>query len=186
MRKLDVRWLTACYALLAVTVCASGSGCQLIESTNPNSTISAPLSLLTNWVSPPLEMAPGFDVEEIRPAPIPALVAPQNVLEVTVWDLYEPGRPYTFPVRVTDDFHVEVPLLGLVGVEKKTIPQIETALVEGYRQGEFLLNPRVIVRSLSLCWSHWSRPLITLNRITEDRRGRGATHRARNGGGAAR
>ena len=148
MRKPVDRWLVICRALLAVAVCAGGSGCTLLETASPAAPRSTPLSLLTNWVSQPIEVAPGFVVEEIKPAPVPPTVAPQNVLEVTVWDLYEPGRPHTFPVRVSDERQIEVPLLGIVGVENRTIPQVETALVEGYRQGEFLLNPRVIVRSL--------------------------------------
>ncbi|MBS0264678.1 MAG: polysaccharide biosynthesis/export family protein [Planctomycetes bacterium] len=146
MRKL--RLLTVCRSLLALALCAGGTGCSLMETANSSSNRSTPLALLTNWVSQPIEVSPGFDVEEIKPANGPATVAPQNVLEVTVWDLYEPGRPHTFPVRVSENLQIEVPLLGQVSVENRTIPQVEAALVEGYHQGEFLLDPRVIVRSL--------------------------------------
>jgi protein involved in polysaccharide export with SLBB domain len=43
---------------------------------------------------------------------------------------------------------VEVPFLGEVPVGGRTIPQIETLLAGGFREGDYLLNPRVLVRSL--------------------------------------
>ncbi len=129
-------------------ICACGPGCATLETPSPTAAQPTALSWLTNWVSQPIEMAPGFDVEAIKPSPAPPTVAPQNVLEVTVWDLYEPGKPYSYPVRVTDEFKIEVPILGEVDVENLTIPQVESALVETFRSGEYLLHPRVIVRSL--------------------------------------
>lgn len=134
--------------LLAMLTLGWGSGCAMLETANPTSTQPTALSWLTNWVSQPIEMAPGFDVEEIKPSPAPPTVAPQNVLEVTVWDLYEPGKPYSYPVRVSDNYKIDVPMLGEVGVENRTIAQVESALVAGFRDGEYLQNPRVIVRSL--------------------------------------
>lgn len=120
----------------------------MLDTSSPSASQPTPLSWLTNWVSQPMEMAPGFDVEEIKPSPAPPTIAPRNLLEVTVWDLYEPGKPYSFPVRVSEILTIEVPLLGELGVEHRTIPQVESALVDGYRKGEYLLHPRVIVRSL--------------------------------------
>jgi protein involved in polysaccharide export with SLBB domain len=134
--------------LLVALSCAGGAGCTVLDTSSPAATQPTALSWLTPWVSQPIEMAPGFDVEEIKPAPARPTVAPQNVLEVTVWDLYEPGKPYSYPVRVSDDFKIDVPMLGQVDVENRTILQVESALVDGFRAGEYLLNPRVIVRSL--------------------------------------
>ncbi|MBI3864266.1 MAG: SLBB domain-containing protein [Planctomycetia bacterium] len=120
----------------------------MLETASPTASQPTALSWLTNWVNQPIEMAPGFDPEEIKPSPAPPTVAPRNLLEVTVWDLYEPGKPYSFPVRVTEAYQIEVPMLGEVSVENRTIPQVESALVDRYRRGEYLLNPRVLVRSL--------------------------------------
>jgi protein involved in polysaccharide export with SLBB domain len=131
-------------------------GCTMLETSAPTpAQASAPaspqptaLSWLTNWVSQPIEMAPGFDIESIKPALRPPIVAQDDLIEITVWDLYEPGKPYSFPARVSARHTVEVPMLGEVAVESRTLPQIESALVDGLRKGEYLLNPRVLVRSL--------------------------------------
>ena len=87
-------------------------------------------------------------MESIKPALGPAVVGADNLVEVTIWDLYEPGKPYSFPVRVTARHTIDVPMLGEVPVEGRTIPQVESILIEGFRKGEYLLNPRVLVRSL--------------------------------------
>jgi protein involved in polysaccharide export with SLBB domain len=135
--------------LLAVLACAGGSGCSMLETANtPSTPQSTRLAWLTNWVSQPIDLAPGFDIAELKPAPKPPVVEPQNLLEITVWDLFELGRPYSYPARVSDDFQIDVPMLGNVDVENRTIGQVEATLVDRFRTGEFLLNPRVIVRSL--------------------------------------
>src|SRR5205814_1309489 len=61
---------------------------------------------------------------------------------------YEPGKPHTFPVRVTPQQTITVPLLDEFKVDSLTVPELEATLVDGYRHGEYLLNPRVLVRSL--------------------------------------
>lgn len=124
------------------------SGCTMLETTAPAANQPTALSWLTNWVSQPMELAPGFDVEAIKPDPRPTAVVAENLLEITVWDLYEPGKPYSFPVRVSSRSTIEVPLLGEFPVEGRTIADVETALAERFRTGEYLLNPRVLVRSL--------------------------------------
>src|SRR5262245_2028011 len=63
------------------------SGCAMLETTSPAASQATPLSWLTNWVSQPVEMTPGFDVEAIKPDPRPVTVLPENLLEITVWDL---------------------------------------------------------------------------------------------------
>jgi protein involved in polysaccharide export with SLBB domain len=93
-------------------------------------------------------MAAGFDVESIKPDPQPAALVAENLLEITIWDLYEPGKPYTFPVRVSSRQTIEVPFLGEVAVEGRGVPELENVLIEGFRNGEYLLNPRILVRSL--------------------------------------
>jgi protein involved in polysaccharide export with SLBB domain len=135
-------------ALQAVIAFAALPGCAMIDTAAPAATQPTPLSWLTNWVSQPMEMAPGFDVETIKPPPAPTTVVPHSLLEVTVWDLYEPGKPSTYPVRVSSRKTIEAPLLGEISVEGQTISQVEAILADGYRRGEFLLNPKVLVRSL--------------------------------------
>jgi protein involved in polysaccharide export with SLBB domain len=128
--------------------CAALSGCTMFDTATPSSAQSTPLSWLTNWVSQPLEMGPGFDVESIKRVPGPVAVHPDNLLEITVWDLYEPGKPYSYPVRVSNRQTIEVPFLGEVSVEGKSLQEIEGLLVDKFRRSEFLLNPRVLVRGL--------------------------------------
>jgi len=124
------------------------AGCAMLETTPPTATQPTALSWLTNWVNQPMDMAPGFDVELIKPEPRPVAVAPDNLLEITVWDLYEPGKPYSFPVRVSNRFTIEAPFLGEVPVQGRTIQEIEADLSDRFRNGEYLLNPRILVRSL--------------------------------------
>jgi len=128
--------------------CVALSGCAMLESSTPTATQPTALSWLTNWVSQPAEMSPGFDVESIRPDAPPRDRHSDNLLEITVWDLYEPGKPYSFPVRVSADNTIDVPFLGQVLIEGRTIGEVEAALIESFQQGEFLLKPRVLVRSL--------------------------------------
>ena len=132
----------ACCAFFA----AMPAGCAVFE--HPARAVApASLSWLTSWVNQPLEMEP-FDLALIKPVPQPAVVEPGNLLEITIWDLYEPGRPHTFPVRVTPERTIPVPLLEELPVAGQTVPQIETALVAAYQSREYLLTPRVLVRSL--------------------------------------
>lgn len=137
--NLPVLWL-----LLAM----SSAGCTLFHQSVPAGPPAA-LSWLTNWGNHPLE-SDAFDLELIKPAPKPAPIAAGNLLEITVWDLYEPGKPYTFPVRVTATETISVPLLNEVPIKQRSIPELETTLAEAYRTGEFLLQPRVLVRSLDM------------------------------------
>ncbi|MGE5195694.1 MAG: polysaccharide biosynthesis/export family protein, partial [Deltaproteobacteria bacterium] len=145
---LKERYQGAIRAALLAWACAMPAGCTMLETAAPSAPQSTPLSWLTHWVSQPIEMVPGFDVELIKPDPGPATVVADNLLEVTVWDLYEPGKPYTFPVRVSPRQTVEIPFLGEVAVDGRSIPEVETLLVEGFRKGDYLLNPRVLIRSL--------------------------------------
>ena len=135
-------------AALSAWVCGTLAGCTMLDMAAPTATQPTALSSLTNWFSQPMEMAPGFDVETIRPDARPVTIAAGNLLEITIWDLYEPGKPYSFPVRVSDRLTVEVPFLGEVAVAERTLPEVEKTLVENFRKGEYLLNPKLLVRSL--------------------------------------
>jgi protein involved in polysaccharide export with SLBB domain len=134
--------------VFAIALAPGLSGCTMFDAASHESRQPAPLSWLTNWVSQPMEVAPAFDVESIRPAERAATVAAGDLLEITVWDLYELGKPYSYPVRVSPQLSVEAPLLGEIAVQGQTVPQVEAAVAAGLRTGEYLLNPRVLVRSL--------------------------------------
>jgi polysaccharide export outer membrane protein len=120
----------------------------MFETAAPATSQPTALSWLTNWVSQPMEMAAAFDVESIKPDPQPSTIIADDLIEITVWDLYEPGRPHSFPVRVSQRDTIEIPFLGDVAVAGRSISEVEVLLAEGFRKGDYLLNPRVLVRSL--------------------------------------
>lgn len=107
-----------------------------------------PLSWLTQWVAAPLDTSPGFDPEILKSTAARRAVAPDDLLEITIWDLYEPGRPHTYPVRVSSELTLAAPLLGEVSIAKNAPQEIEHTLSAQYREREILLNPRLLVRSL--------------------------------------
>lgn len=135
-------------SLLAGLLILPLSGCALLNAPPASGSQGTALAWLAQWVSQPLDVAPGFDLEVLRPEPHPPVVTPQDLLEVTVWDLDEPGKPYTFPVRVSDRESIEAPLVGEVSTADQTPTQIEAELIERYQTGEYLVHPRVLVRSL--------------------------------------
>ena len=134
--------------LLAGCLVLPLSGCALFNPAPAANSTNGAFAWLTNWVNQPIDAAADFDLETLRPEPRPAVVAPDDLLEVTVWDLYEPGKPYTFPVRVSERQTVEVPLINEIPVADRTLSQVEVGLVESLQSGEFLLHPKVLVRSL--------------------------------------
>lgn len=130
-------------------------GCVTFSHPNSASSQPAALSWLTNWVGHP-EAGEPFDVVVLKPNYQRPAIMPDNLLEITVWDLYEAGKPHTFPVRVSSRKIVEVPLLGEVSVDGRTIGDLELSLADAYRTQQFLLSPRVLVRSLDS-------PLVTVH-----------------------
>lgn len=133
-------------ALLAVSVLGV-SGCMMFEKPVENAAPVA-LSWLTNWSAQPLASTRPFDIELLKPAVARSAIGPQSLLEVTVWDLYEPGRPHTFPVRVSSRETIEVPLLGEQSVTGRSPGELENLLSQEFRRRELLQQPRILVRSL--------------------------------------
>ncbi len=74
---------------------------------------------------------------------------PDDLLEITIWDLYEPGKPHTFPSRVNSEGQIVVPHLDGIVVTGKAPAEIEAQLSETYRQQDLLKQPRILVRELS-------------------------------------
>src|SRR6185295_11227696 len=68
---------------------------------------------------------------------------------VTIWDLYEPGKPHTFPARVDGQGQVVVPHLDPIEVLGTTTAEVEAKLIETYRTQDLLKQPRVLVRTLT-------------------------------------
>jgi protein involved in polysaccharide export with SLBB domain len=91
-----------------------------------------------------------MDLNRLKPAPAPNLVDTGDLLEVTVWDLYEPGKAHTFPERVGPNGEITLPWLGRMPVRGNSTTQIESLLTDAYRNGELLLNPRILVRELEM------------------------------------
>ncbi len=138
-------WLTG-LILPGIATCLAAPGCAIFSP--PAATAPRPLSWLTHFVSQPLDASEAFDLNSIKPPPHAASVGSDSLLEITVWDLLEPGSPHTFPVRVSAAQTIDVPLLGEISVAGKTIPEIEQGLHDALQSGEFLNQPRVLVRSL--------------------------------------
>jgi len=95
-----------------------------------------------------MENGPTFDPEILRPETPIADLTPDSLLEITVWDLFEPNKPHTFPVRIAANSTVELPMLEPVSTEKLSLRQIEEAIAQNYRDNDLLKKPRVLVRSL--------------------------------------
>jgi len=111
---------------------------------------AAPASLqwLTSLASPGLDAPPPLDLTVLKPTTGPAHLDTGDLLEVTIWDIYEPGKAHTFPARISDAGTIEVPLLGEFSVRGSSTSEIEARLIESYREQELLLQPRVLVREL--------------------------------------
>lgn len=126
----------------------SGSGCTSVFTKPAMSASPQSLPWLANLAAAPVESTPLFDLAQIQPAPKPGITA-GDLLEITIWDLYEPGKPHTFPTRVDSQFHIVVPQLDPIIVEGATAAEIESRICEAYRIDDLLKQPRVLVRELS-------------------------------------
>ncbi len=133
--------------MLAASLLTFGlAGCTLIET--PSVAANSGLSWFSNLTAAPAETVNNFDLELLRPVAQSVDFSPESLLEVTVWDLFEPDKPHTFPVRVSTERTIDVPMLEPLSIEGKSLAQIETALGEAYKSRELLLNPRILVRCL--------------------------------------
>ncbi|MDB5337806.1 MAG: polysaccharide export protein [Planctomycetaceae bacterium] len=135
-------WLTGCL------LCMAGSGCSTVFSKPVMSSTQPGLPWLAGFAAAPVDTAPPFDLTQIQPARRSG-TAPDEMLEITIWDLYEPGKPHTFPSRVDSQGQIVVPHLDTVLVTGQTPPEIEAKLSDAYRQQDILKQPRILVRELS-------------------------------------
>ncbi|MES2794239.1 MAG: polysaccharide biosynthesis/export family protein, partial [Planctomycetota bacterium] len=135
-------WVAGCL------LCVAGSGCSTVFSKPVMSSTQPGLPWLAGFSPPPVDTTPPFDLTQIQPSRRPG-ISPDDLLEITIWDLYEPGKPHTFPSRVDSQGQIVVPHLDTVLVTGQTPAEIESKLAEAYRQQEFLKQPRILVRELS-------------------------------------
>lgn len=142
-RSIGVRQILA-----ACLVCLCGSGCTSIFSKPVISGAPQSLAWLANLAATPVETAPPFDLAQIQPAPKNG-ISSNDLLEVTIWDLYEPGKPHTFPTRVDQQGTIAVPQLDPITVHGATPAEVEARLVAAYRDNDLLKQPRVLVRELA-------------------------------------
>lgn len=124
------------------------AGCKLWQG--PTAEPNGPtLSWLSNLVGQASEPTTAPDFSWLKSESRTADVLPGDELEVTVHDLFEPGKPHTWTARVTPTGHADVPLLGRVVVSGGDPQQIAESLADRYRAGDVLLDPHVQVRQLN-------------------------------------
>lgn len=129
-------------------ICLGSCGCASVFSKPVMTASTQALPWLTNYAAPPVEASPPFDLGQIQPPPKTG-ISREDMLEVTIWDLYEPGKPHTFPTRVDAQGEIVVPYLDPVAVGGSTTAQVETLLIGAYRGQDLLKQPRILVRALS-------------------------------------
>lgn len=139
---------TAWYLMVVGLACLGGSGCTSIFSKPVMSSAPQSIPWLANLAAPPVDNTPPFDLAQIQPAPQSGISA-NDLLEVTIWDLYEPGKPHTFPTRVDAQFSIVVPHLDPIVVKGATPAEIESRLSDAYRGQDLLKQPRILVRELA-------------------------------------
>lgn len=124
----------------------AGGGCRTL------SPVPSPDSVTLNWLSPfntgDLSAEHSVDIEQLRSPEGASVVHPGDLLEVTVWDLYEPGIPHTSPLKIDEQGQTVPPLLEGVNLGGLTLAESEKLLIDKYRSGELLIEPRVLVRRL--------------------------------------
>lgn len=136
------------FSLLALSLCMLSVGCKVLDEQASAAAGTPGLAWLTAFNSN-AEQNPNFDLSLLKPTPSPGYLEPGELIELTVWDLYEPGKPHTFPVRLTEQRTLELPLVGVITVPRGTTTDLERQLTAEYQSRQFLKQPRIIARSLA-------------------------------------
>ncbi|MFO1023343.1 MAG: SLBB domain-containing protein [Planctomycetales bacterium] len=137
-----------CCAGIVLGMCALSmlAGCYSF----PKPVVPSPQSGL-NWLAQLVPNSPPqqpVNLELLRPAEAAEVIHRGDLLELTVWDLYEPGRPQTAPLRVEGDGKSSPPLLSAQRLEGLTLTEAEKVVAEQYQTAEILLEPRILIRKL--------------------------------------
>lgn len=174
------RWISAFVSGCAMLMCLTAtSGCSVFDRRNDSAVGTGALNLLQSFVSHHPEMQPRIDLEELRPTAQPAVIEPQQLLELTVWNLYSPGQSHTFPARVSDHGTLAVPMLDEIAVQGLSLPEVEQRVIAAYREAEILVDPQVLVRSLDTGTLHVQlQGAVSRNGFVELQRDNGSVHAA--------
>jgi protein involved in polysaccharide export with SLBB domain len=130
-----------------VLLAGLASGCRVLDERTTSAVNTPGLAILAAFHPSSGETGP-VDLAAIKPPPEPSGLEPGDLLECTVWDLFEANQPHTFPVRVTADRSLDLPLAGVVKVTAESPAAVEAQVVKAYRDARILQAPRVVVRSL--------------------------------------
>lgn len=145
LRGGTVQWLGLLTGLILIA--PSSSGCKVLDETT-TSAVSAPgLALLAAIQPAGAKQAPP-DLTLLRPVQKSGDIGAGDVLDCTVWDLYEPGEPHTFPLRIGSDRSLDLPLAGSLVLTAASPAEIEQQIERAYQQAGVLQQPRVVVRPL--------------------------------------
>jgi protein involved in polysaccharide export with SLBB domain len=132
---------------LLLGVCVSICGCTSIFTQPVMSSTPQPLQWFSNLASVPVEATQPFDLTLIQPGSTTGIQT-NDLLEITIWDLYEPGKPHSFPARVGIDGKIALPHLDPVAVVGTSASEVEAQLTASYRERDVLKQPRILVREL--------------------------------------
>jgi protein involved in polysaccharide export with SLBB domain len=122
-------------------------GCASIFSRPVMSASPQSLQWFSNLAAAPVETSQPFDLTAIQPVSTTGIVA-NDMLEITIWDLYEPGKPHTFPTRVGPDGKITLPHVESISVVGTNAAEVEGQLISSYRERDVLKQPRILVREL--------------------------------------
>lgn len=137
--RVHPRQAAAQCALVACLLMLSGCYAPLVSVGTPASLLPDEYRLPVRTAGEPLNFA-----SLTRPPAGEYLLGPDDVLEVTIPDLYE-GSPLTpMRVRVMPDGQISLPLVGSVRIAGMSVGQAQAAIADRYGQG-YLVQPRVIV-----------------------------------------
>jgi len=132
---------------LVGTWCVVAAGLLLLTGCYaPLVSVGTPATLLPDEYRMPMRTAgePMNYASLTRPPGGEYLLGPDDVLEVTIPDLYEGGPMTPMRVRVMPDGQISLPLVGGVRIQGMTISEAQAAIADRYAQG-YLVQPRVIV-----------------------------------------
>ena len=136
----------------AVAVCLTvllglASGCRVLDEKTTSAVSTPGLAILAAFHPSGGDHLPP-DLSLLKPAGRSGGIGAGDVVDCTVWDLYEPGEPHTFPLRIGPDRSLDLPLAGRVVLSADAPAEIEKQIEQSYRQAGVLRQPRVVVRSL--------------------------------------
>lgn len=134
--------------LIFLSACLSlASGCRVLDEKTTSAVSTPGLAILAAFHPSGGDNLPP-DLALLKPEGRPGGIGAGDVVDCTIWDLYEPGEAHTFPLRIGPDHSLDLPLAGRVVLTADAPAEIEKQIEQTYRQASVLRQPRVVVRSL--------------------------------------